>query len=113
MILIKTKMRKIPKCCSRCSMYAPGQTKGWYAEGVCTADYYRYLGRTRVSKERASFCPLKEVADRFVDRPKIAEWLTDLSYPKTTLYKCEVCRNSRLEKTNYCPYCGTQMKNVL
>lgn len=63
MIVIKTRMHRIPPCCQKCVLYIPGNMFG---DGCCCAALYvngwpKSLYSVIVTKSRADFCPLVEI----------------------------------------------------
>lgn len=65
MIAIKTKMRRIPRCCQQCQLYINGKM---YGEGGCQAQmtksgFPRSLFDVTITRNRAGFCPLVEIKE--------------------------------------------------
>lgn len=63
MIVIKTKMRRIPPCCQQCQLYVSGKM---YGEGCCggaidKSGFQKSLFDVTITKKRADFCPLVEI----------------------------------------------------
>lgn len=65
MIVIKTRMRSLPKSCSRCAYYmlSPYTVYGCPACGAIGGyrGYGKQLGDIKTTKKRAKWCPLSEV----------------------------------------------------
>lgn len=59
LIMIKTKMKKIPKRCQNCQCYGHQNNEGWSGDPCCLA-----MSSKKVkAKERPEWCPLVECVD--------------------------------------------------
>lgn len=66
MIVVKTRLQKIPDSCHRCPYYHAHALEAWNKEkfSVCSAVHGYGIGKVvegiKTTKERAEWCPMKE-----------------------------------------------------
>lgn len=75
MIVVKSRMRKMPTCCRKCVYYKHSPIiKTFYDEdGICTADGYLTSMQGVDTSKRSLRCPLIEQKTSLPERPKEAQ----------------------------------------
>jgi hypothetical protein len=66
MIIVKTKMKTLPDVCAKCHFYRKAGRNDFRLHPECTATTVRGTAnvlRISPTKERAEWCPLREVSD--------------------------------------------------
>ena len=61
-VIVKTMLRKLPKCCIQCHFYDNmGGKRGYHNNGACIIQNFKSTEGIQVSKMRLDTCPLRLV----------------------------------------------------